>query len=173
LKGEIKLHKRLSGFDSALNDVTGLVYYAVDSASGALDSFVSFFAEALGLLLEVVGGIFEIVPCILDSLAKLLARLGAGLRSVEKSDGGACCYADPECQPIVFCAHVGRYLFALFDYLLVWIPEDEDWLVYFQHCAGLSGAFQESRPASSLARRKIFVNIGRLRRPVLVLRNEG
>jgi hypothetical protein len=130
LKGEIKLHKRLSRFDSALNGVTGLVYYALDAPSGALDSLISFFAEAFGLLLEVIGGVFQVISCVFDTLAKLFARFGAGLGSVEKSDCGPCCHAYAEGQPVVFCAHFLSYLVIRLYFAFGWIRGECDWLAF-------------------------------------------
>src|ERR1700760_1998858 len=85
-----ELDERLGGFDGALDDVAGLVDGVLDVTASALDGFFGLFAEALCLLFEIVRGVFEVVSCVLDSLAELLAGLDPGLGSVEKSDGRSC-----------------------------------------------------------------------------------
>src|ERR1700744_1232671 len=105
VSGPAELDERLGGFDRALDDVASLVDGILDMATSALDGLFGLFAKVLCLFLEVVGGVFEIVACVFDSLAELLAGFDPGLGSVEKSDGRSCGDADAEGEPVVFCAH--------------------------------------------------------------------
>ena len=86
-------------FHGTLEDVAGFVDGVSYLATASFDGFLLLFAETLCLLLEVVGGIFEIVPCILNSLAELFAGLSPCLWSVEQSDCGTCGYTDAEGEP--------------------------------------------------------------------------
>lgn len=100
------LDQSLCGFDRFRGKITGLIDCGLHLMASALDGLLSLVAEPLGLLLQVIAGLFKIVARVPNSLPELLARPGAGLRSIKEGDGGPSGHADSEGEPIIFCTHV-------------------------------------------------------------------
>jgi hypothetical protein len=103
----------LDAFDGTGDGIGGLFDGIGDLAAGALEGLLCFLAEGFGLLLEVGGGILEIVDAVVEVSAQLAAGFYAGLRGVEKRDGRTGGNAQAKSDPDSFCTHnvssAGRY----------------------------------------------------------------
>ena len=95
----------MDAFDGTGDGIGGLFDGIGDLAAGALEGLLCFLAEGFGLLLEVGGGVLEIVDAVVEVAAQLAAGLDARLGCVEKSDGGTRGYAQAKRDPDCFCTH--------------------------------------------------------------------
>src|SRR6266851_10404777 len=131
------LNEGLSGFDGVRDDVASLVYSLVyDSLHlfpGSLDGLLGLVAETLGLLLEVVTGIFEVISRVFNALTQLPASFDAALGSVEESNGGSSRDSNTKGQPVVvLCTHAetSSLISVSYCFLFHWIQAGCDWLVF-------------------------------------------
>jgi hypothetical protein len=95
----------LDAFDGSRDGFGGLFDDIGDLAPGAPEGLAGLVAEGFGLLLEAGGGVLKIVHAVVEVAAQLAAGPDAGLRGVEKSDGGTGGDAQAKRDPDCFCTH--------------------------------------------------------------------